>query len=656
MINEIKDIPTLPQVTVELIQQAFQDEPDIKEIASTINKDATLAAKLLKTVNSAAYGPAVAIKSIAQAVSLLGLNSLRSTIVSIALGDYFIKSSFGNTLDVKRYCSHSLATAILMREMAHALDAHDTDQLYLLGLLHDLGKLAMDTFENHDYSEVLKSVDGGETFIEAERRIYGRDHLQAWMDIARSWNFPPKIIDLYQGSVEGKSTFSTQKLIEAASDTADTLGYYFTEPCPGGIEIDSDILSALSEQTLLEICASVQGKSEAIGRILDLPSPDGKQIQQTLLKTTHRLSRTSNQLAVANSEYQRIHNELILRVEVLEQLARVFTGIIKNLDGPSLNFSVLEALIEGFSVNGAFILLCHDNGKLTGYAARSNFLGDARIEEIRFSNQRPSPSMQECLENRSPVKVNNPLDESVLKKLLGTVSLAWLVPVCIKDRSAAILGVGVRDRQSQKFNNEDFGKILNIISGEVGLSMENSRLYHRIRKDAITDPLTKIGSRRYIMKVLASEFARFKRKLTPLSVAIFDMDNFKQLNDSRGHLAGDEFLAGTAQRLKNGIRESDYIGRYGGDEFIAVLPNTTVENARVVVERIRERLLEFCDAYETADTGNKLSTSVGLAGASPYMTEPDQLIHLADQALYKAKEAGRNRCVCLDDLDAMVKT
>jgi diguanylate cyclase (GGDEF)-like protein len=139
-------------------------------------------------------------------------------------------------------------------------------------------------------------------------------------------------------------------------------------------------------------------------------------------------------------------------------------------------------------------------------------------------------------------------------------------------------------------------------------------------------------------------------------VAIFDMDNFKSINDNRGHLVGDEFLSRCARILRQGIRESDYIGRYGGDEFIAVFPDTTPEDARVIVERIRERLLRYCADFGGEDIGKKLSVSAGVAGADESMTKADELIFLADNALYKAKDLGRDLCVVYEDTSMAART
>jgi diguanylate cyclase len=132
------------------------------------------------------------------------------------------------------------------------------------------------------------------------------------------------------------------------------------------------------------------------------------------------------------------------------------------------------------------------------------------------------------------------------------------------------------------------------------------------------------------------------------------MDNFKAINDARGHRAGDEFLVKVAQILREVLRKSDYIGRYGGDEFVAVFPDTTPDGARVLAERIGRQVLTYCKSFEGSDLGKTLSISTGVCGATPTMEKADDLINFADQALYEAKQQGRNRCVVFNRSNTLI--
>ncbi len=165
-----------------------------------------------------------------------------------------------------------------------------------------------------------------------------------------------------------------------------------------------------------------------------------------------------------------------------------------------------------------------------------------------------------------------------------------------------------------------------------------------VRELSRTDPLTHIHNRRSLIALLDKELARTLRHGPPLAVVMLDMDHFKRINDSRGHPFGDKVLKRAAEVLVETVRECDAVGRYGGEEFILLLPDTTLEGARVLAERCRAAIAA---QTITAEDGSvvRLSASFGLTCNEHCLTlDRDALIRAADHALYEAKEAGRN-CV-----------
>ena len=157
------------------------------------------------------------------------------------------------------------------------------------------------------------------------------------------------------------------------------------------------------------------------------------------------------------------------------------------------------------------------------------------------------------------------------------------------------------------------------------------------RENALTDELTKLPNRRALAQEFLKEMQRARRHHNAIAFLMIDLDHFKQVNDTYGHLNGDAVLAELAQILKTGARESDVCARYGGEEFALILHETTEPGARTLAERIRAKV-----AAATFPGGLKLTISVGLAATG----EPalfTQLIDRADQALYAAKQGGRNQ-------------
>ena len=166
---------------------------------------------------------------------------------------------------------------------------------------------------------------------------------------------------------------------------------------------------------------------------------------------------------------------------------------------------------------------------------------------------------------------------------------------------------------------------------------------HDVRLLSRTDSLTGLHNRRHILDMLDIELARSERKGWPLTVIMMDLDYFKQINDSYGHLTGDRVLRAVADLLLATLRQHDAVGRYGGEEFIMLLTDTSVEGARRLAERCRERLaatsITVANGHELAISG-----SFGLACTEQNPGgDADLLIQQADAALYRAKAGGRNR-------------
>ncbi|HEX8245348.1 MAG TPA: diguanylate cyclase [Longimicrobium sp.] len=168
----------------------------------------------------------------------------------------------------------------------------------------------------------------------------------------------------------------------------------------------------------------------------------------------------------------------------------------------------------------------------------------------------------------------------------------------------------------------------------------------RLRKLSITDGLTELFNHRHVHELLREEFERSRRTEEPLAVTMVDLDKFKNVNDTYGHPTGDVVLYETARILNDTAREIDMVGRYGGEEFIAILPNTDEEEAAAFAERVRTAVEQHVFRDEDASVELRMTCSSGVASfPSEGAESPEQLLKKADDALYVAKESGRNRVV-----------
>ncbi|MEE2023379.1 MULTISPECIES: sensor domain-containing diguanylate cyclase [Alkalimonas] len=174
---------------------------------------------------------------------------------------------------------------------------------------------------------------------------------------------------------------------------------------------------------------------------------------------------------------------------------------------------------------------------------------------------------------------------------------------------------------------------------------ELQRNMHILQQANRFDGLTKVYNRSYWEQLLQSEFLRAKRYHQPLSLILFDLDKFKLLNDHYGHLGGDFVLIELAAYIQSLLRESDFLGRYGGEEFGIILPNTALQGAAEVAERICQRVAEHQLLFNQNIIRATISLGVAELGQQE-LQEPQDLLRCADVALYSSKRQGRNRSTC----------
>jgi diguanylate cyclase len=181
--------------------------------------------------------------------------------------------------------------------------------------------------------------------------------------------------------------------------------------------------------------------------------------------------------------------------------------------------------------------------------------------------------------------------------------------------------------------------VTDIATNKSELQLANTKLQSLSR----TDRLTQLYNRGYWEDCLIKEFARYKRTGEPCALIMFDIDHFKKVNDTYGHQAGDEVIRTTALAVKDKVRATDIAGRYGGEEFGIILIDTQGEGAMLLAQRLRSHIESILVMYE--DMEIRYTISLGVSEIKPQIRDHKQWLEQADQALYQAKEAGRNRAM-----------
>jgi diguanylate cyclase (GGDEF)-like protein len=195
-----------------------------------------------------------------------------------------------------------------------------------------------------------------------------------------------------------------------------------------------------------------------------------------------------------------------------------------------------------------------------------------------------------------------------------------------------------------RLKDGDYLRVGNCIYRYLAGGNVEAEYHEEIYRLTIIDALTDIHNKRYMMEFLDRELARSARHCRPLSLAMFDLDRFRVINEELGHLGGDVTLRELAARVKGNVRKEELFARYGGEEFALVLPETTREGACVLAERLRQVVSATPFRYEEKVYNVTISLGVATTHGDDAMT-PTELIRLADDKLYQAKRDGRNRVV-----------
>ncbi len=211
-------------------------------------------------------------------------------------------------------------------------------------------------------------------------------------------------------------------------------------------------------------------------------------------------------------------------------------------------------------------------------------------------------------------------------------------PLVVGGTAVGVLGV----RPQGGVLASDKRRIIEAAAALLAVSIKNAQLFREVKENSVRDALTGCFTRGHALDVIDAELRRARRSQTPVSMIMFDLDHFKDVNDRHGHLCGDAVLSAIGKRMKEVLRGSDLKCRYGGEEFLVLLPETPLHGARRVAETLRKEIADRPVPW--SGEALTITASFGLAQTLPGEVNVQAVIARADQALYRAKDDGRN-CV-----------
>ncbi len=330
----------------------------------------------------------------------------------------------------------------------------------------------------------------------------------------------------------------------------------------------------------------------------------------------------------------------------LRALYRAAQTLLSTLELDTLLQRVLEAAIEAIPAAEKGALLLVD--RKTGVAAIRALYGytDPRVFTLRFAAT-GGYSAKAIREKRPLLIVDAHADPETLYTgdipEVRDIRSAIVAPLMLHGE---VLGaISLDSTRVAAFTSEDL-ELLETFALTATAAIRNAQRHEEVRWLAIVDPLTEVYNRRGLFEFGYREVARARRFGRPLAAIMFDLDHFKQVNDTYGHAVGDQVLVGLARRVQTVLRNTDLLGRYGGEEFVILVPETPREKAYILAERIR-RVVRSAP-FETDVGPIEITISLGIAMLDETCTNLESLIARADEALYQAKQAGRDTTVIWD--------
>jgi len=481
-------LPTLPGVALQVLELTRDPQVSIAKIASAVQNDPALTARVLKTVNSSYYGLPSPCPSISRAMGLLGLNTVKSIVLSFSLVDTTKKMGLDDRFDLEAFWRRAIYGAAGARAVALATKACDPDEVFVGALLQDIGVLACFAALKDEYVRLQATAGPDhESICQIERSALGADHAEVGGRLGERWRLPPAFLECvrYHHSplAAGPANATMVRAVHLGSVLASVLSHPEPKPKLGALivrgrewfSLDNDVSRALVEET-------AKGAKE-LSKLLEMSTGQPPDLG-------HILSEAHEQLA-----------------------------------------QVQEA------------------------AAQESF--------------------------------------------------------------------------SLRMNNE------------------------RLSREATTDALTGLFNRAHFDVALRDAVASCRAGNRPIAVIFFDADKFKSVNDTHGHQAGDAVLRETGKRLSAALQGRGTLCRYGGEEFVLILPDATAEQARVLAEQMREVIAGTpFDLSAQGLPGLVLNRTIsgGVAASEPGTPTAawtgEEITKHADEAVYAAKQAGRNRVCC----------
>jgi two-component system, cell cycle response regulator len=628
-LKHTQQLPSPTGVALEILRLAGDEKTTLAAFSAVVESDPAIAGRLLKLVNSPFAGVARRVASVSGAVRMLGIRTVKNLALGFSLlGNH--REGRCRAFDFDAFWSMSLARAVAARGIAQHVTGFAPEEAFTLGLLSAIGHLALASAFPEPYERVLTTAGPGDVarLTAAERDAFGIDRYALSAEMLADWGLCELFCSVVrdQGASEAarepadaRAVRLSQLLHLAASVARVLIERGDHVDCVDAATMQAADLG-IHGQPFHALFDSIAQEWQAAGLIFSVATQDVPPLEQIVAQARNVADQPASEPAAAGSAPRPANSPL--RILVVDD------------DAAALQ------LLERYLRNAGYDVVTAANGaealNIDLAVAPQMIITDWMMPELN--------GLELCRRLRAHPD-------------LGFVYVIVLTAQAERDRVVEALNAGADDYLTKPYGREELLARVRagqrIVHLQADLATRNreiaqtntqlSLVNEKLRVMSVTDELTGLANRREALTRLAECWALAGRYGDPLSCMVADLDYFKRLNDTYGHAAGDRALKEIARRLQESVRAGELVCRLGGEEFLILCPRASVHAAQAAAERLRAAVAAAPVDWDGAQL--PVTISLGVAERTAAMPSQEHLLKAADDALYAAKAAGRNR-VC----------
>ncbi|MBI9051159.1 MAG: diguanylate cyclase [Anaerolineaceae bacterium] len=482
----------------------------------------------------------------------------------------------------------------------------------------------------------LKDIEGNtigaiENLLDITQRIHAEDEIRVFKAVAEYANIGMFVADM------------NKEIIYINPYMASKLGYSTDDLLHQPVSIIFRQNSAMMDTLIDEL---IDKKKELRDVKINFQNKDFQElpflINAVKIETQHDQKSWISFSCFNISRHKKREDALNRYANRLEILHKIDEAILEATSTDEIIQNAMQIVLQLVKYDHASIFELQDEQTINIY---QGILDAGKFTESILLDQFCAPQMIAKLQSTEiyqlldPVEIKNEFSCMFLTQNIDIQSCI-IIPLIVKHQVIGRFMVGFTNSHAL---SDEISEIIKEVSKMISIGIYQTRLYEKVEAMATIDELTGIYNRRQLIELGEKAFAQVKRSHKPFSVIIFDIDHFKEVNDNYGHTTGDKVLKSVVKRCQGIVRQMDVFGRYGGDEFVVILPETGLDQAESVAIRLKDSV------YENQLTLNecpiKISISVGISTFMDKGETLTQLINNADNAMYDAKKSGRNRII-----------